>query len=459
MQHSILVVDDEKNIRRTLSMVLEGEGHAVHTAESAEEALELLDREELDLAIIDIRLPGMSGLELLQRIKSPSRGGTPMPVLVISGHASTLEAVEAVKLGAIDFMEKPLDRSRVVITVRNCLEHAGLRREVDELRAHDEARKEMIGVSASMQRLISEIEKVAPTRGRVLITGESGSGKELVGRAIHRMSPRSAKPFVKVNCAAIPAELIESEMFGYERGAFTGAQGRKRGQFELASGGTLLLDEVGDMSLSAQAKVLRVLQSGELQRVGGEHTVEVDVRVLAATNKDLGALVREGQFREDLYFRLNVVRIHVPPLRERTEDVPHIVECFVREICRENGLRPKPVDAGVLAKLCTYPWPGNVRELKNVVERMVIMSGDRITLADYPDELVGRPVLPARTDFGRRLTLREWREQAERAYILDVLEQVAWNVSRAAQDLGVERTNLHKRIKALGIRRDEKHPG
>lgn len=456
MQHSVLVVDDEKNIRRTLTMVLEGEGYNVHTAETAEDALELLEGEEIDLAILDVRLPGMSGLDLLERIKAGPKPRPALPVLVISGHASLQEAVEAVKLGAIDFMEKPLDRTRVVISVRNCLEHAGLRKEVAEFRAREESQKEMIGSSPPMKRLMDEMEKVAPTKGRVLITGESGSGKELVARAIHRMSPRTGKRFVKINCAAIPAELIESEMFGYERGAFTGAQGRKRGQFELANGGTLLLDEIGDMSLSAQAKVLRVLQSGELVRVGGERTVEVDVRVLAATNKDLGAQVRDSEFREDLYFRLNVVRIHAPPLRERTEDIPHLVERFVREICTENGFRPKPVESGVIGRLQSYQWPGNVRELKNVVERMVIMSGDRITLADYPDELVGRSILPISTDPGHRLTLKEFKEQAERAYIEETLGHVGWNVSRAAGDLGVERTNLHKKIKALGIKRDEK---
>jgi two-component system nitrogen regulation response regulator NtrX len=454
MQHRILVVDDEKNIRRTLSMVLEGEGHAVLTAESAEEAFEVLETEDVDLVVLDLRLPGMGGLEMLQQLGTGPRARPSLPVLVISGHASLQEAVEAVKLGAIDFMEKPLDRNRVIITVRNSLAHAGLRQEVAELRAQERSRQEMVGSSPPMKRLLDELAKVAPTKGRVLLTGESGSGKELVARAIHRMSPRAPRRFVKLNCAAIPVELIESEMFGYERGAFTGAQGRKRGQFELANGGTLLLDEIGDMSLSAQAKVLRVLQSGELVRVGGEQTVEVDVRVLAATNKDLGALVRDGIFREDLYYRLNVVRIHVPPLRDRIDDIPPLVERFVREACAENGFRPKPVDSGVIGRLQSYSWPGNVRELKNVVERMVIMSGDRITLADYPEELVGRSVLPLPPDSSRRPTLKEFKEQAERAYILETLDRVGWNVSRASQDLGVERTNLHKKIKLLGIRRE-----
>jgi len=426
MQPTILVVDDEKNIRRTLGMVLQGEGYSVQGAASAEEALEILASEDVDLMVLDIRLPGMSGLEMLEQLRSGPVPRPTLPVLVISGHASLQEAV------------------------------AGLRQEVAELRAREQGRAEMIGSSAPMKRLVGEIEKVAPTKGRVLITGESGSGKELVARAIHRTSPRAARRFVKLNCAAIPVELIESEMFGYERGAFTGAQSRKRGQFELANGGTLLLDEIGDMSLSAQAKVLRVLQSGELVRVGGEQTVEVDVRVLAATNKDLSALVRDGEFREDLYFRLNVVRLHLPPLRDRTDDVPLLVERFVREICAENGFRPKPVDSGVLGRLQSYKWPGNVRELKNVVERMVIMSGDRITVEDYPEELVGRSILPVPTDTSRRPSLRDFKEQAERAYILETLTRVGWNVSKAAGDLGVERTNLHKKIKALGIKRDDR---
>ena len=456
MQQTILVVDDEKNIRRTLAMVLEGKGYAVQSASTAEAGLEILDGgEEIDMIILDVRLPGMSGVELLQKLRDREPAGPKLPVLVISGHASLQEAVDAVKLGATDFLEKPLNRDRLMITVENCLEHAGLRREVEELRAREEARSEMLGHSAAMTRLFEEMSKVAPTKGRVLITGESGVGKELVARAIHRLSPRADRRFVKVNCAAIPVELIESEMFGYERGAFTGAQGRKKGQFELAHGGTLLLDEIGDMSANAQAKVLRVLQSGELVRVGGEKTVEVDVRVLAATNRDLSALVRDGEFREDLYFRLNVVRIHVPPLRERTEDIAPLVDAFIEELCGENGFRRKQIDAEVIQRLQAYHWPGNIRELKNVVERMVIMSGDRITLADFPDELVGAAVIPRPSRSAPRPSLRAFKEEAERAFIEETLERTGWNVSRSAQELGVERTNLHKKIKSLGIRRDE----
>jgi DNA-binding NtrC family response regulator len=457
MQHRILVVDDEKNIRRTLSMVLEGEGYHVQAEATAEQAWLVLDRDDFDLIILDVRLPQRSGLDLLRDLRASNQPWSQLPVVVISGHASLEEAVNAVKLGATDFLEKPLTRERVVVSVRNCLEQAGLRREVAELRAREASRVEMIGQSPAMQRLLQEIEKVAPTKGRVLITGESGSGKELVARAIHRLSPRAQRRFVKVNCAAIPAELIESEMFGHERGAFTGAQGRKRGQFELANGGTLLLDEIGDMSPGAQAKVLRVLQSGELVRVGGEETVEVDVRVLAATNRDLTALVRDGQFREDLYFRLNVVHLQVPPLRDRLSDIPLLVDFFVHAICAENGFRRKPVVDEVICRLQAWSWPGNVRELNNVVERMVIMSGDQVCLDDLPHEIKGRPPVPRPASFSGRMSLREFKDEAERRFIEETLERVGWNVSRAAQELGVERTNLHKKIKSHDIRRGERN--
>jgi transcriptional regulator with GAF, ATPase, and Fis domain len=328
----------------------------------------------------------------------------------------------------------------------------------------------MIGQSQAIRRLFSEIEKVAPTKGRVLITGESGTGKELIARAIHRLSPRAGAEFVKVNCAAIPGELIESELFGYERGAFTGAQGRKKGMFEVADQGTLFLDEIGDMSLSAQAKVLRALQSGEISRVGSERSLAVDVRVLAATNKDLEAAVASGEFREDLYFRLNVVPLVSPPLRDRREDIPLLARSFLSDFCREHGLRQKEVDPEVLEALQARSWPGNVRELRNVVERMVILGGDPITIADLPE--AGRitqsvpPPTPGASprpdsalDAGdRRLTLREYRELAERDYIRKTLEECGWNISKAAVQLGVERTNLHKKLRSYGIKRDDSTP-
>ncbi len=483
MSETILVVDDEKNIRRTLRMVLEGADLEVRDAESAEAALALLAEEPPDVVITDIRLPGMSGIELLQRMKR-TQDWASIPVVVISGHATVGEAVDAVKLGALDFFEKPLDRDRVLVSVRNALRTVKLQREVADLRTAVGAREEMVGEGPAMRRLFVEIEKIAPTRGRVLILGESGTGKELIARALHRMSPRRDGPFVKVNCAAIPSELVESELFGHEKGSFTGAVARKRGHFETAHGGTLLLDEIGDMPLAAQSKVLRALESGEVCRVGGDQVIMVDVRVVAATNRDLERDVREGRFREDLFFRLSVVPLRSPSLRERPEDVPLLVARFLREFCKENGMKPKPVEPEVIDELQRRGFPGNVRELKNLVERLVILSGDEIGLLDLPEESrhsrelrermvaeggasTALPPLPVGSDDddeyappalprepGSRPSLRDYRDGAERHYILETLRHVEWNISRAAQLLGVERTNLHKKIRGLGIKRD-----
>lgn len=463
MSATVLIVDDEKNIRRTLQMVLEGAGFNVLDAATAEEGLSLLTQNEIDLAILDVRLPGMSGVDALQKIRERPESAR-LPVLMISGHASVAEAVNAVQLGATDFFEKPLDRDRVLVSVRNALRTFQLQREVERLRADAEDRYAMIGQSTVMKKLYAELEKVAPTKGRVLITGESGTGKELIARAVHMLSPRKDAPFVKVNCAAIPAELIESELFGYERGAFTGAQSRKKGMFELANTGTLFLDEIGDMSLNAQAKVLRALQSGEITRVGSESSIAVDVRVLAATNRDLEAAVTGGQFREDLYFRLNVVPIRSPSLRERRDDIPVLAESFARDFCKENGMREKEIEADVLDALTERSWPGNVRELRNVVERMVILSGDTVTLDDVPEDgrlSEGRSSGPLHVEAGEletgtdpaRLSLREFREKAEREYICTTLDSCEWNISKAAGLLGVERTNLHKKMRAYGIKR------
>jgi DNA-binding NtrC family response regulator len=455
----ILAVDDEPNIRRALKMVLEPEGYGVLEAESAEKALEVLAAEPVDLGIFDIRLPGMDGLTLLSRARELWKD---LPVVVISGHADTSDIVDAVKRGAADFIGKPVDRERVIVCVRNALSRRTLEEKVQALSAKERRfADEMVGDSPAMRKLREEIAKVAPTSGRVLVLGESGTGKELVAAEIHRLSKRAAGPFVKVNCAAIPAELIESELFGHERGSFSGAAARRRGQFEVAHGGTLFLDEIGDMSLSAQAKVLRALQTGEITRVGSERALGVDVRVVAATNKDLEAEVREGTFREDLFFRLNVVPLVSPPLRDRLEDVPLLAERFVQLACRENGVRPKPVDPAVYERLRAYRWPGNVRELRNLCERMVIMSGDRIGLADVP-ETVGPRAAPAaaaaaagQADLSRygEVPLKELRDLVERDYILKKLEEHEWNITQAAQALGVERTNLHKKIKQHGLSR------
>ncbi len=470
---SVLVVDDEKNIRRTLSMVLSGEGFRVLEADSAERALEVLSDPEqpVDVAIFDLKLPGMSGLQALERLRA-DEATKHIPVVVVSGHATVHDAVLAIKLGASDFFEKPLSRERVLVSVQNAIRTARLSRTVERMRAELEARYEMIGTSAPIQKLFAEIDKVAPTKASVLITGESGTGKELVSRAIHRLSPRKDAPFIKVNCAAIPRELIESELFGHERGSFTGAQGRKRGFFEQAHGGTLFLDEIGDMDLTAQAKVLRALQNGEVVRVGSEHVIHVDVRVLAATNKDLSRAVQNGSFREDLFFRLDVFPIRTPALRERRLDVPLLAAAFVVAFCQENGLREKKIDPGVYEALQRRKFPGNVRELKNVVERAAILSSDVITVADLPedphlspfedeheaegDDALSTPLpTPLPKVPGAQLTLREFREGAERTYIVDTLKALDWNISKAAVVLGVERTNLHKKIRAYGIKRGD----
>jgi DNA-binding NtrC family response regulator len=471
---SILICDDEKNIRRTLGMVLEGLGHRVQEAGSAEDALALLEGEEFDLAILDVRLPKLSGIEALQRIRAkPELAG--LPVIMISGHASLAEAVHSVQLGATDFLEKPLDRDRVLVSVGNALKSERLQREVNRLRAEVEDRYQMIGQSAVMTDLFSQIEKVAPTKGRVLITGESGTGKELIARAIHSLSDRKLAPFVMLNCAAIPAELIESELFGHERGAFTGAHMRKKGMFELADGGSLFLDEIGDMSLGAQAKVLRALQSGEISRVGGERAIAVDARVIAATNKDLASEVERGNFRDDLYFRLNVIPLRSPSLSERVDDIPLLARAFLEEFGNEYGSRSKQADPRVFELLQARPWPGNVRELRNVIERMVILGGAQIGPDDVPLPGVHRspPVQPPAAvsppidgkaasgaigialPVGEPLSLRDFRDRAESEYIRMTLKACDWNISRAATQLGVERTNLHKKMRALRIARDD----
>ncbi|MGH7295026.1 MAG: sigma-54-dependent transcriptional regulator, partial [Polyangiaceae bacterium] len=453
---TVLVVDDEKNIRRTLQLVLEGEGYRVLGAETAEQALAVLASPDtpVDLAIFDVKLPDMSGLDALAKVRA-DEATKDLPIIVISGHATVHDAVMAIKLGARDFFEKPVARERVLVSVRNVLDAAKAQRELARVTEQQLQRFEMIGQSAAMQRIFHEIDKVAPTRASVLITGESGTGKELVARAIHRLSPRTDGPFVKVNCAAIPRELIESELFGHEKGAFTGAQQKRRGLFEQAHWGTLFLDEIGDMDLMAQAKVLRAVQSGEISRVGSEHVIHVDVRVLAATNKDLAKAVDAGTFRDDLFFRLAVFPIRSPALRERVEDIPRLVDAFMEQFARENGIRPKPIDGEVMAALASRKWPGNVRELKNVVERTAILSGERVTIADLPEDphaspfeeepeshataadatqpiealdtvegdggdLPGepRPTSPSGT---QHMTLREYREKTERQYIVDTL--------------------------------------
>jgi two-component system nitrogen regulation response regulator NtrX len=475
MPSTVFIVDDEKNIRRTLSMVLEGEGFTVEEAASGEEALLRLPDLAPEILLLDVQLPGISGHDVLEQLDKLFPAGEARPsVIMISGHGTLADAVRATKAGAYDFIEKPLDRERLMVTLRNAVERRVMAAEVADLRALTEGRWEMVGRSAAMSALFAQIAKVAPTRTRVLITRETGTGNELVARAIHRESPLRNKPFVKVNCAAIPPELIESELFGHERGAFTGAVARKKGLFELADGGTIFLDEIGDMGLSAQAKVLRVLQSGEFNRVGAETTLKADVRVVAATNRDLQAGVAKGQFREDLYFRLNVVPLRAPPLRDRAEDIPLLSQTFVGQICRENGMKDKPVSAEVLALLSAYPWPGNVRELRNVIERLCILSDESIGTGDLPEEIIAeanRRQRPPSTSAAaslarvelppeaRSLPLREFRDLMERQYIRAKLEETGWNISRTAIVLGIERTNLHKKMRSLGLSRDDREGG
>jgi two-component system nitrogen regulation response regulator NtrX len=467
--------------------VLEGEGYHVLGAETAGQALAVLASPEtpVDLVVLDVQLPDSSGLEALAKLRG-DEATRDLPIIVISGHATVDDAVQAIKLGASDFFEKPLVRERVLVSVRNVLDAAKTRRELERVTEQQLQRYEMIGRSAPMQRLFHDMEKVAPTKASVLITGESGTGKELIARALHRLSPRADGPFVKVNCAAIPRELIESELFGHEKGAFTGALMRRRGLFEQAHGGTLFLDEIGDMDVVAQAKVLRAVQSGEVSRVGSEHVIHVDVRVLAATNKDLARAVENGTFRDDLFFRLAVFPIRSPALRERVEDIPVLANAFMQQFADENGIRPKPIDDAVMQALAARKWPGNVRELKNAVERSAILSGDRVTIADLPedphaspfeeepesalvaaevpttdpieDESPSEPArsLPPPAPGFKHLTLREFREKSERRYIVDTLKMSGWNISRTAILLGVERTNLHKKIRAYEIKRGER---
>ena len=443
----IFIIDDESGIRTTLSDILADDGHETVAFESGEEALARLAREDAELVLLDVWLPGIDGMAVLERIREILPG---TPVIMISGHASVETAVRATRLGAWDFLEKPLSMDRVLLTVKHALANRRLRQEVQHLRSHLSLDESMIGESAAMTKLQQQIRSAAASASRVLITGENGSGKEIVARSLHRLSPRSGGPFVDVNCAAIPEELIESELFGHRRGAFTGATEDRKGKFEIADGGTLFLDEIGDMSLRTQAKVLRVLQEQQFQRVGAATTVRVDVRVLAATNKNLEEEIRRGSFREDLYFRLAVIPLHVPPLRERGEDVLLLSEHFLRRFAAESGRPARRLDASARAALLQYPWPGNVRELRNVIERVTILaSSETVTSEDLS--------LPESRAEGLRSlptagTLRDAREAFEREFIVRRLEALGGNVSRTAESLGIERSNLYRKLGALGLR-------
>jgi two-component system nitrogen regulation response regulator NtrX len=445
----ILIVDDEPGIRQSLSGVLEDEGFEVVAVENGEMCLDTLGRSIFELVILDIWLPGMDGLETLSRIQEIPEGDRPV-VVMISGHGTIDTAVKATKLGAYDFLEKPLSIDRVLLVAKHALEHRRLRLENAQFRESENGRPHIVGDSVPMKALRQQLALMAGTNGRVLIYGESGTGKELVAHALHAMSPRASKPFVEVNCAAIPEDLIESELFGHMKGSFTPAHERKVGKFQKADGGTLFLDEVGDMSLRTQSKVLRALEDQRVEPVGAQESVQVDVRVVAATNKNLEEEIDKGNFREALFYRLNVIPFHVPPLRERKEDIPALAAYFLDEFARAYGRKPKDLTPPAIEALQAHSWPGNVRELRNLIERIVILNPQsRIEARHIPLQLSRRTA--AEKPAGRYGSLQDVREAAERDYIQKKLEESNGNVSRAAELLGLERSNLYRKMRALGI--------
>jgi two-component system nitrogen regulation response regulator NtrX len=446
-QRRILVVDDEPGIRQSLSGILEDDGYAVEAVESGEACLAALPGAGFELVLLDIWLPGIDGMEVLARIQEIPFGERPV-VVVISGHGSIEAAVKATKLGAFDFLEKPLSIQKVTVVVKNGLEHRSLSIENSRLKGDSGSRWRIIGESVPMKALRQQLTLMAGTNGRVLIYGESGTGKELVAHALHQLSPRAAEPFVEVNCAAIPEELIESELFGHNKGSFAGAQEAKIGKFQKADAGTLFLDEVGDMSLRTQSKVLRVIEEQRFEPVGASESVQVDVRVVASTNKNLDDEIEHGNFREDLFYRLNVIPFNVPPLRDRREDIPLLAEHFLREFTTAYGRKPKELTPEAFKMLAEYHWPGNVRELKNLIERIVILNPQvRVDARHIPLNPSKRPD----RSLDRFGSLQEVREAAEREYILKKLEETNGNVTRTAELLGLERSNLYRKMKTLGI--------
>src|SRR5690242_13904275 len=455
---TLLVIDDEPNILTTVRRSLELEGYAVEVAANGASGLGKLADNDIDLVLLDVMMPGESGIEVLPKIRAASPETV---VVMMSGNATIETAVQATKAGAHDFIEKPLSGDKLLLTVQNALSFARLRDENTRLRGRARSDFAMIGKGAAMKAIFDKVAKTAPSTGRVLITGENGTGKELVARAIHEHSKRKDGPFVKLNCAAIPSELIESELFGHEKGAFTGATQQRRGKFELADGGTLFLDEVGDMNPNAQAKVLRVLQENELERVGGGETIKVDVRVIAATNKDLQAEIAAARFREDLYYRLAVVPIEMPPLRARREDVPVLAAYFLEQVCEANDQRAKKIAPSAMTLLMQHEWPGNVRELKNVVERLAILTGDAEVIgeADVGDALPR--VKAVKSEFARGTPFKDLVAAAERDIIIAALDANDHHVSNTARELQLERSHLYKKMRALGIdhRADDESAG
>lgn len=457
---SILVVDDEASIRRTLREILEYEDFNVDEAEDGEAAVEKMKSSQYDVVLLDVKMPKLDGMEVLQVVSDQQWD---IPIVMISGHGTIETAVEATKLGAFDFVEKPPDLNRLLLTIRNALDRGQLEAENRRMRQtiaqrHDEGITEILGESKAISRVKETIDRVAPTEARVLITGEAGTGKELVAKWIHKLSKRSNGPVVEVNCAAIPSELIESELFGHEKGSFTGATKQRIGKFEQAHDGTLFLDEIGDMSLSAQAKVLRALQENRITRVGGERPISVDVRVIAATNKNLRDQIELNLFREDLYHRLSVILIHVPPLRERREDIPIITSDIAGRIARRNGLEQKPFTADALNGLRRFEWRGNVRELHNVVERLTILSqGDQVTAKDVdlyvnPGGSVSNPVLNLLDQYDQ---FSEFRDMAEKLFIESKLVQNEWNISKTSEEIGIQRSHLYNKMAKYDISRSD----
>jgi len=449
---SILIVDDEISIRQSLEGILKDEGFQTSFAATGEACLDLMPEENPDLILLDIWMPGIDGLETLKRIIQIRPDQL---VVMMSGHGSIETAVKATRLGAFDFIEKPLSLEKILLSIQNALKIGQLTAENLALKEKISRDYKMIGSSQAIEKLKQQIKLAAPSSGWVLITGENGTGKELVARAIHRQSTRSDKPFIEVNCAAIPEELIESELFGHEKGAFTGATSARKGKFDQANSGTLFLDEIGDMSLKTQAKILRILQEQKFSRVGGNRTINVDVRVIAATNKKLQKEIQAGSFREDLYFRLNVLPFSVPPLRIRKDDIPHLCQHFLQFFCSKESREIKTISQDALNVLLTYNWPGNVRELKNLIERLVIMTPRQIIKrADLPQSIDQTCVERAKQGLNPRdlpASYREAKEQFEKQFLVEKLQKNNWNVSKTAEEIGLERSNLHRKIKSYQI--------
>ena len=453
MSRRILVVDDEQGIRAALGQLLEYEGYEVRTIANAADGIAEYQKWRPHLVFLDVKMAGMDGMEALKRLREIDPAAT---VVMISGHATIRTAVEATQLGAYEILEKPLDTDRILVMLRNALSHLDLQEENARLKQSIDAPYEIVGKTPVMRALMEKIEKVATTPARVLITGENGTGKELVARALHRMSPRAAKPFVEVNCAAIPGELIESELFGHMKGSFTGAIADRAGKFEQANKGTLFLDEIGDMSLAAQAKVLRVLQDNVITRIGGAKAISVDVRVIAATNKTLENEIAAGKFREDLYYRLNVVPIHVPSIRERREDIPMLAQYFAATLSAREGIPPRTFTQDALERLSTLDWPGNVRELRNTVERLLILASDPEISARDIDRLAGQRALDdaGLASLTQCRTFEEFKDAAERAFLLNKLREFDWNVSETARAVEMPRSNLYKKIERYSLSRE-----